>query len=160
MQGRALETARGNLEHTYRKLHQRYTEFVKCFSQQHRNHSELLGNFERDLERLRSLKLHPRLQSGNRKCLFDLVKEDDLRKWVDVCFNSHRQFELKVSQLKTNFGELKRKLDSLLSSMNSAGWGELEHAIKNHLKVLNDQKSVMQSLRLDYYASFSHSDLT
>ncbi|KAJ8500054.1 hypothetical protein OPV22_010606 [Ensete ventricosum] len=149
VQGRALETARGNLEHTYRKLHQRYTEFVKSFSQQHRNHSELLGNFERDLERLRSLKLHPRLKSGNRKCLFDLVKEDDLRKWVDVCFNSHRQFELKVSQLKTNFGELKRKLDSLLSSMNSASWGELEHAIKSHLKVLNDQKSVMQSLSKD-----------
>ncbi|WOK95044.1 autophagy-related protein [Canna indica] len=149
VQGRALETARGNLEHTFRKLNQRYTDFTRCFAQQHRSHSDLLANFERDVQRLGSLRLHPRLQTGSRKCLFDLVKEDDLRKWVTICFNSHRQFETKVTQLKTNFAELKRRLESLVSTMSSASWGELDYAIKNHHKILNDQKSVMQSLSKD-----------
>ncbi|XP_072962242.1 autophagy-related protein 11 [Typha angustifolia] len=149
VQERALETARGNLDHTFRKLHQRYTEFIRCFSQQHRSHNDLLANFERDVERLRILKLHPALQSDGRKCLIDLVKEADLRKWADICFNSHRQFEVKVSQLKSNFGELKRKVENLIVAMNSAGSKDLELSIKDHHKILNDQKSIMQSLSKD-----------
>ncbi|XP_074560711.1 autophagy-related protein 11-like [Curcuma longa] len=149
VQGRALDTARGNLEHTFKKLQLRYTEFVRCFAQQHKSHSELLANFERDVEKLRSLRLHPRLQSKNRKHMLDLVKEDDLRKCVDSCFSSHQLFETKVSELKTGFAELKRMLEILISSMSSATWGELENAIRNHQKFLNEQKTVMQALSKD-----------
>ncbi|EHA8587337.1 autophagy-related protein 11 [Cocos nucifera] len=149
VQVRALETAQANLDHTYRKLQQRYTEFIRCFSQQHRSHSDLLANFERDVERLGMQKLHPRLQSEVRKCLLDLVKEDDLRKWADICLNSHRQFEAKVSQLKTNFWELKRGVEDLSSIMDSAACKDLELVIRDHQRILNDQKSTMQSLSKD-----------
>ncbi|KAG6474658.1 autophagy-related protein 11-like [Zingiber officinale] len=149
VQGRALDTARGNLEHTFKKLQLRYTEFVRCFAQQHKSHSELLANFESDVEKLRSLRLHPRLQSKNRKHLLDLVKENDQRKCVDSCSSSHRLFETKVSELKTGFVELKRRFESLISSMISASWGELENAIRNHQKIINDQKIVMQALSKD-----------
>ncbi|XP_074592291.1 autophagy-related protein 11 [Curcuma longa] len=149
VQGRALDTARGNLEHTFKKLHQRYTEFIRSFTQQHKSHSDLLANFERDVEKLRSVRLHPRLQSKNRKCLLDLVKEDDLRKCMDSCLSLHRQFENQVSQLKKGFMELKRRFENLISSMSSASWGELENMIKNHQKSLNDLKTIMQSLSKD-----------
>ncbi|KAG6469741.1 autophagy-related protein 11-like [Zingiber officinale] len=149
VQGRALDTARGNLEHTFKKLHQRYTEFIRSFAQQHKSHSDLLANFERDVEKLRSLRLHPKLQSKNRKCLLDLVKEDDLRKCMDSCLGPHRQFENQVSQLKMSFMELKRRFENLISSISSASWAELENLIKNHQKILNDQKTIMQSLSKD-----------
>lgn len=148
VQERALETGQGNLNHTFRKLQQRYAEFIRCFNQQHRHHSELLNNFERDLERLRSVKLLPLLQNDARKCLLDLVKENDLRKWADNCFNSHKQFENKVSQLKQNSGELNRRVDSVFLEMDSTGIKDLELMMRDHQKILGDQKSIMQSLRL------------
>lgn len=149
VQERALETAHGNLDHTFKKLQQRYTDFIRCFNQQHRCHSDLLNNFERDVERLRSLKLLPMLQSDSRKCLLDLVKENDLRKWADNCFNSHKQFENKVSHLKLNFGELNRRLSNVFMGVDSTGLKDLELLIKDHQKVLSDQKSIMQSLSKD-----------
>lgn len=149
VQERALETARGNLDHTFRKLQQRYAEFIRCFNQQHRYHSDLLNNFERDLERLRSVKLLPLLQNDSRKCLLDLVKENELRKWADNCFNSHKQFENKVSQLKQNFGEVNRRVNSVFLDMDSNGIKDLELMMKEHQKILSDQKSIMQSLSKD-----------
>ncbi|KAJ6849763.1 autophagy-related protein 11 [Iris pallida] len=149
VQERALDTARGNLEHTFRRLHQRYSDFVRYFSQQHRIHGELLGNFERDVERLRSLRLHPSIQRERRKCLLDLVNEYELRKWADICLNSRRQFESKVSQLKMSFGNLKRRVENVFSEMTSGAVKDLEVLIRDHQRVLNDQKSVMQSLSKD-----------
>ncbi|XLS75406.1 hypothetical protein HN51_032271 [Arachis hypogaea] len=43
-----------------------------------------------------------------RKCLLDLVKEENLRKLVENCTSSHKQFENKVSQFKQTFGAVKR----------------------------------------------------
>ncbi|KAJ6800995.1 autophagy-related protein 11 [Iris pallida] len=149
VQERALDTARGNLEHTFKRLHQRYSDFVRYFSQQHRIHGELLGSFERDVERLRSLRLHPEIQREGRKCLLDLVNEHELRKWADICLNSHRQFESKVSQLKMSFGDLKRRVENVFSEMTYGSVKDLEVLIRDHQRVLNDQKSVMQSLSKD-----------
>ncbi|KAK8937419.1 hypothetical protein KSP39_PZI011908 [Platanthera zijinensis] len=149
VQERALETAHGNLDHTFRKLQQRYNDFIGCFDRQHRYHSELLRNFERDVERLRSVKLLPLLQSDSRKCLLDLVKENDLRKWAVSCCNSHDQFVNKVSQLKQNFRELNRRMSDVFMVVESTGTKDLESKIKEHQKVLSDQKSIMQSLSKD-----------
>ncbi|KAG0463096.1 hypothetical protein HPP92_021572 [Vanilla planifolia] len=149
VQERALEIAKGNLNLTFRKLQQRYNEFNTYFNQQHRCHSALINNFERDVERLRSVKLLPLLQTDSRKCLLDLVKENDLRKWADNCFSSHKHFENKVSQFKINFSELKRKVDNVFSGMNSANIKGLELMVKEHQKVFNEQKSLMQSLSKD-----------
>ncbi|XP_010278198.1 PREDICTED: autophagy-related protein 11-like [Nelumbo nucifera] len=149
VQDRAVETARGSMDHYYRMIHQMYADFMKCYLQQHRYHSDLLVNFGRDLEKLRSCKLHPGLQTDTRKCLLDFVKEENLRKWAENCNNSHRQFEAKVSQLRQMFNELKRRVEDLFSSKASAAIGELELMIKDHQQYLHEQKSIMQSLSKD-----------
>lgn len=149
VQERALDTARSNLEHTFRKLSQRYSEFVRCFSQQHRAHVEMLANFERDVQRLRAVRLHPMLQCEGRECLMDLLKENDLRKLADGCFSSHKQFEVKVSQLKANFLELKKRVENLFNVMSSGGCKDLEKLIKENQGVIGEQKSIMQSLSKD-----------
>ncbi|KAH0993236.1 hypothetical protein GBA52_004719 [Prunus armeniaca] len=64
VQERAVEVARGNLDQYYRMINQNYTEFMKRYSQQHRIHSDLLVNLGRDVEKLRSIKLHPALQTA------------------------------------------------------------------------------------------------
>ncbi|XP_065849468.1 autophagy-related protein 11 [Euphorbia lathyris] len=149
VQERALEVARGNLDQYYRVISQNYLDFMKRYMQQHRVHSELLLNFRRDLEKLRSIKLHPALQNTTRKCLVDFVKEENLRKAVENCSNSHRQFERKISEFKQMFGEVKRKVEELFSCRASFPIKNLELAIKEHQRFINEQKSIMQSLSKD-----------
>ncbi|CBI36572.3 unnamed protein product, partial [Vitis vinifera] len=149
VQERALEIARANLEQFYRMVHQNFVDFMKFYSQQHRIHSDLLMNFGRDIDKLRSCKLHPALQTANRKCLLDFVKEENLRKWMENCSSSHRQFETKVSQFKQMYSDVKRKVDDLLSSKTSLHTTNLELMIKEHQRYINEQKSIMQSLSKD-----------
>ncbi|KAF5776530.1 putative Ubiquitin-like domain superfamily [Helianthus annuus] len=149
VQEKALEIARGNLDHFYKMIHQNYTDFVKCYSQQQRTHSNLLVNFGRDLERLRSIKLIPVLQTAERRCLLDFVKEDNLQKMVDDCGNSHRQFESKVGEFKQEFGELKRSTEHLFSSKASILSRDLERAVKEHEHHIDEQKSILQALSKD-----------
>ncbi|KAL5775013.1 hypothetical protein ACOSP7_012570 [Xanthoceras sorbifolium] len=149
VQERAVEVGRGNLEQYYRVINQNYTEFMKRYLQQYRIHSDLLVNFERDLDKLRSVKLHPSLQNSTRKCLLDFVKEENLRKSAELCSSSHRQFENKVSQFKQMFAEVKRKVEELLNTRPSLSLKNLEVTIKEHQRFINEQKSIMQSLSKD-----------
>lgn len=149
VQERAMEIARRNLDHFFRILNQNYMDFLKCYSQQHRIHSDLLVNFPRDIEKLRSCKLHPALQTPTRKCLLDLVKEENLRKWLETCSCSHKQFENKVSQFKHVFKKLKHDVEDLFSSKASLPIRDLELMIKEHDRHANEQRSIMQSLSKD-----------
>ena len=150
IQQRALETARGSMDQGYRVVQNQFSEFVKIYSLQHRHHSELLHGFAGNIERLRNCRLHPALQTETRKCLLDFVKEEHLRKAAENCANSHRQFEVKVSQFKSSFGELKRRVEDLGLDRVNASLKDLEIAIKDHHKYLAEQKSIMQSLRSVY----------
>ncbi|XP_022755350.1 autophagy-related protein 11-like isoform X2 [Durio zibethinus] len=148
VQERALEIARNNLDQHYRMIRQNYLEFMKRYKQQHRYHTNLLADFDKDMQKLRSTKLHPALQTA-RKCLLDFVKEDNLRKSRENCKSFHRQFENKVVQFNQMFGELKRKVEELLPLRASLPIKNLELTIKEHQRCLNEQKSIMQSLSKD-----------
>ncbi|OAY31453.1 hypothetical protein MANES_14G113300v8 [Manihot esculenta] len=161
VQEQAIEVARVNLDQYYRAISQNYSEFMKRYKQQHRIHSELLMNYKRDLEKLRSIKLHPALQTTTRKFLVDFVKEENLRKVVENCSNSHRQFEKKVSVFKQMFSEVKHKGEELFGCRNSIPIRNLELTIKEHWRFINEQKSVMQSLWLvDFHLSHFELNLT
>ncbi|XP_016432627.2 autophagy-related protein 11-like [Nicotiana tabacum] len=149
VQERALGIARGNLDHFYGMIVQNYNDFLKCYSQQYRSHSNLLSNFGRDIEKLRSCKLHPALQTANRKCLLDFVKEENLRKLAEDCSGSHRQFENKVTEFKHEFGELEHNAKHLFSTKGSHIIREVELAIRDHQKYVSEQKSIMQALSKD-----------
>ncbi|CAI9765759.1 unnamed protein product [Fraxinus pennsylvanica] len=149
VQERALEIARGNLDHFYKMISQTYTDFMKCYSQQHRSHTSLLLNFARDREKLRSIKLLPALQMANRKCLLDFVKGENLSKMVEDCSSSLRQFENKVSEFKQEFGDLKHNVEHLFSSKASFLTKELDLTMKDHQRFINEQKSIMQALSKD-----------
>ncbi|KAI4344321.1 hypothetical protein L6164_011563 [Bauhinia variegata] len=149
VQERAVEVARGNLDQYYRVINQNYGDFMKRYVQQHRMHSDLLMNFGRVVEKLRSIKLHPALQTANRKCLLDFVKEENLQKSVEICTSSHKQFENKVSQFKQTFGEVKHRVEELLSSRAFLPIKNLEQTIKEHQRFIEEQKSIMQSLSKD-----------
>ncbi|KAK9705744.1 hypothetical protein RND81_07G078800 [Saponaria officinalis] len=149
VQERAIEIARRNLDYFFRILNQNFMDFLKCYSRQHRVHSDLLVNFHRDIEKLRSCRLIPALQTSSRKCLLDLVKEESLRKSVENCSSSHKQFENKVSQFKHVFEKLKLDVEDLFSSKASLPIRELEAMIKQHYSHISEQKSIMQSLSKD-----------
>ncbi|KAJ1410324.1 Autophagy-related protein 11 [Sesbania bispinosa] len=149
VQERAVEVARGNLDQYYRVINQNYGEFMRRYAQQHRMHSDLLANFGRDVERLRSIKIHPALQTANRKCLLDFLKEENLQKSAENCTSSHKQFENKVSQFKQTFGEVRCRVEDLLSSRAILSIKNLEQTIKEHQRYINEQKSIMLSLSKD-----------
>lgn len=148
VQERAFETARGSMDRYFQVVNQMYTDFMRCYSLQYRYHSDLLVNFGKDIDKLRSCELHPSLRTESRKYLLDFVKEENLRKWAENCSNSHRQFESKVAQFKAAFADLKRRVEDLFSSKASVSIRETELKIKEHHHFLNEQKSIMQSLRL------------
>ncbi|KAF3787196.1 Autophagy-related protein 11 [Nymphaea thermarum] len=149
VQEKALETARGNMSHFYQIINQMYMDFMRFFSHQHRCHLDLLTNLDKEVEKLRSCKLHPALQTDSRKCLLDFIKEDGLRKTAENCASSHKQFESKVLQLKTMYSELKYRVDDLLLNKSSIGIREVEHMIKDHQHHLDEQTCIMQSLSKD-----------
>ncbi|MCL7049490.1 hypothetical protein MKW94_005096 [Papaver nudicaule] len=151
VQERALETARGSVDHYYRMMQQMYTDFMKRFTQQHRYHSDLLTNFSRDIEKLRACKLHSCLQTETRKCLLDFVKEKNLWKRAESCKSSHKQFETEVvPRLKQMFNELKQRVEDLFSAAKSlTATRDLELMIRDSQKHVNEQKSIMQSLSKD-----------
>lgn len=152
VQEKALEIARGNLDHFYKMIHQNYVDFMKCCTQQHGIHSNLLATFVRDKEKLRSIKLLPALQNASRKCLLDFVKEDSLQKAWEDCSILHKQFQNKVSEFKLEFGELKNNAEHMFSDKASFLIKDLESSVRNCRQIINEQKSVMQALR---FASFS-----
>ncbi|EFJ12217.1 hypothetical protein SELMODRAFT_182539 [Selaginella moellendorffii] len=149
VQEMALETARANMEHYYKMIDQLYQEFMKHFTRQHRQHSELLANFDKDLERLRLCKLHPALKSESRKTLMDCVKESSLKKWAEDCALSHKQFFAKVSQLKNEYVILQRSVEDLLVTGSTVDVRLLEETIDNHLHYKEEQASIIQSLSKD-----------
>lgn len=149
VQERALDMARSNLEQAFRKPSQRYSNFMRSFTQQHRGYVEVLSSFERDCKRLRAVRLHPDLQCEGRRCLLDLMDENILRKLADEYLSSYKDFEVVVSTLKVKFAELKKRVDSLLNAMSSSASKDLEALIKEHQRVIGDQKSIMQSLSKD-----------
>lgn len=153
VQERALDIAGRNLDHFYRMILQNYRDFEKFYSQQHRRHTNLLANFGRDIEKWRACKIIPALQSSSRRCLLDFVKEENLRKIAEDCSSSHRQFENKVLDFKQEFGELKCNAEHLFSSKASFRIRELETAIKEHQRFINEQKSIMQTLRYSHSLS-------
>ncbi|GAB2291534.1 hypothetical protein Dimus_025787 [Dionaea muscipula] len=149
VQERALEIAMSNLDYFYRILNQNYMDFLKCYSQQNRVHSDLLAHFGRDIDKLRSCKLIPALQTSSHKCLLDLVKEDNLRKLAENCNNSHKQFANKVSQFKLAFGRLKQDVEDLFSIKSSLSIKDSELMIKDHQRYISEMRSIMQSLSKD-----------
>ncbi|KAL8502401.1 hypothetical protein ACS0TY_021523 [Phlomoides rotata] len=150
VQERALEIARGNLDRLYKVIHQNYyTGFVKCYSRLHHNHTNLLANFGRDIEKLRSIKLPPPLQSAQIKCLLDFVKEENLHKSWEECSSSHKQYENKVSVFNLDFIDLKSSAEHILSDKPSFVIEDLELSIKDHQCCINEQKSIMQALSKD-----------
>ncbi|KAF5725891.1 hypothetical protein HS088_TW23G00623 [Tripterygium wilfordii] len=149
VQERAVEVAKGSLEHYYRIINQNYLEFMKRYGQQYRIHSDFMSNFGRDIEKLRSMKLHRALQTATRRTLADFVKEDNLRKSVENCTSSHRQFEKKVLDFKHAFVEVKHKVEELFSCRPSLAIRNLELTLKDHQQLINEQKSILQSLSKD-----------
>lgn len=148
VQERAVEVATGNLDQYYKMISQNCREFLKRFSHQHRVHSDLLVNFERDLERLRSVRVHPALQKPTQRCLLDFVKEDSLRKSAENCGVLHRQFDNKVSQFKQLINDVNCKVEEVFSSRAALPFRNLEQTVKDHHRFIVEQKSIMQSLRL------------
>lgn len=149
VQERALEIARDNLDHFYGLIYQSFMDFVKCYSQQHRSHSSLLVNLGRDVEKLRSCKLIPVLQTATRRCLLDFVKEENLRKVAEDCSSSHRQFENKVLEFKQEFGELKHRAEELFACKAAFLVRDLELTMKDRCRFVDEQKSIMQTLSKD-----------
>ncbi|CAM6088944.1 unnamed protein product [Calypogeia fissa] len=145
----ALETARGNMDFYYKIIDNVYSDFIKQYNRQHKQHSELLANLERDLERLRSCRLHPGLRSQHRETLLDCVKEGRVRKWAEHCSISFKQFNGKVADLKEAYADLQRKVQYLFYTAPAVNVRDLVETIGDSARYTEDQASIIQSLSKD-----------
>lgn len=147
VQEMALETARGNMDYYYKVIDNQFGDFLRQYERQQKQHSDLLVNFERDLERLRACKLHPRLRTESRKTLLDCVRESSLRERAEQCSFSHKQFGSKVAELKLSYGDLQRNVHNLFYAPSAVDVRVLEETIEDHMRFPEEQASIVQSLR-------------
>lgn len=99
----ALQVAIKNLNGHAAHLTGKYDEFTGHFKQQESVQLQLLESFEHDLGRLRSIDLHPALQSNNRNTLLDCISENKLRKYKQDCCAEHHKIQQMVSQLHQRY---------------------------------------------------------
>ncbi|XP_024403661.1 autophagy-related protein 11 [Physcomitrium patens] len=149
VQEMALETARGNIAYYYKVIDNQFGEFLRQYARQHKQHSDLLANFERDLERLRACKLHPSLRTETRKTLLNCVRESSLRERAEHCSFSHKQFGSKVAELKVVYLDLQRNVQYLFGSPSAVDVHDLERTIEEHIQFTDEQASIVQSLSKD-----------
>ena len=147
VQNMAISTAKSNMDYYYKIIAHSYSEFMKHFSRQQKEHTDILANFNRDLEHLKRCKLHPCLVSDSRVTLADCIDGVSLQKRVDVCANSYKQFTGKVTQLRSVFLDLQRNVQVLFQNVPSVDTQKLERSITEHAFIVEEEKSIMQSLR-------------
>ena len=56
----------------------------------------ILQGFERDMDQLAALQLHPDAQTDRHSCLIHLIPEQKMREWAARCKRDHDQFDKKV----------------------------------------------------------------
>ena len=56
----------------------------------------ILEGFERDMEQLAALQLHPGARTDRHSCLIHLIPEQKMRDWAQRCKRDHDQFDKKV----------------------------------------------------------------
>ena len=81
------------------------------------------------------------------------MKDKNLRKVVEDCSISQRQFENKVSDFKQEFRDLKYRIEQLFTGKASFLRKDLELTIKDHQRFVNEQKSITQALRFSLICS-------
>ena len=60
---------------------------------------EILQGFERDMDQLAALQLHPDIQTDRHNYLIDLIPEQKLREWAARCKRDHDHFAKKVQSI-------------------------------------------------------------
>ena len=63
---------------------------------------EILQGFERDMDQLAALHLHPDIRTDRHSCLIDLIPEQKLREWGARCKRDHDHFAKKVQSQTTS----------------------------------------------------------
>lgn len=145
----ALDAAKNNMNHFYKIIKQNQVDFMKRFNAQHKQHTDALLNFDRDLGRLRACKLHPCLVSKDRATLLDCLNDSSLRKQVEACTNSHKQFQVKVLDSNTAHTELHCNVQELLNITPTVDFQRLEHLISENGRIMEEQQVILQSLSKD-----------
>ncbi|KAI5055331.1 hypothetical protein GOP47_0030476 [Adiantum capillus-veneris] len=149
VQSMAIDAAKRNMDHHYKMIDQMYSDFMKLFNRQQKQHADILSNLDRDLDHLRKCKLHPNLIADGRKTLVDCVETSDLDKQAQFCASSHKQLQGKVMQLKAVFLQLQKNVESFSHLVPSVDVHDSERALTDHASVVDEEKTIMQSLSKD-----------
>ncbi|KAK3239494.1 hypothetical protein CYMTET_50585 [Cymbomonas tetramitiformis] len=145
----AIDSARENVEVHFNYICKAQDEFIKNYSQQQIQHEELLANFDRDMEKMRSIELHPALRTSTRRTLIDCAPETKLRSWAVSCDKSHKSFASKVSELSSMFGLLQRNVEELLMTGPDVDVAQLEERLEDAQKYEEEETTILQSLSKD-----------
>lgn len=80
-------------------------------------HEKLLSDFDDILSRLKTIELHPILQTDTKKTLFDCVPVEREREWAQQCVQSHTHLQIQVEKLLGARDEVYRLVDEIVQSL-------------------------------------------
>eukprot|EP00899_Mesostigma_viride_P024764 jgi/Mesvir1/5472/Mv15526-RA.3 len=157
VQGHAIRAARENVDLHYGYICHLYGEFMRAFTAQHGRHAEILASFPRDMEALKSHRLHPSLlprlsslpDGRPRVTLADCVPDERLRAWAEDCRASHDRFGAKVASLQRLFSELQANVEEVFLQEPQVEIAEQEEALQESQRLLDEQASIVASLGQD-----------
>ncbi|MCO5597104.1 hypothetical protein L7F22_051178 [Adiantum nelumboides] len=149
VQSMAIDAAKRNMDHHYKMIDQMFSDFLKLFNRQQKQHADILANLDRDLDHLQKCKLHPCLITEGRKTLVDCIDTSNLDKQAQFCASSHKQLQGKVLQLKTVFSQLQKNVETFSQLVPSVDVCDSERALTDHASVVDEEKTIMQSLSKD-----------
>lgn len=149
VQSMAIDAAKRNMDHHYKMIDQMFSDFMKHFNRQQKQHSDILANLDKDLDRLRKCKLHPFLVADGRVTLLDCMDTSNLDKQAQFCASSHKHLQGKVMQLKAVFMQLQKNVESFSHLVPLVDVHDSERALTDHASVVDEEKTIMQSLSKD-----------
>ncbi|GBG66044.1 hypothetical protein CBR_g55388 [Chara braunii] len=149
VQEQAILTGRGNMAIYYKHICHQYKDFMKTYERQHKHHTDLLNNFEKEMARLRACQLHPDLQAEGRRTLLDCEKEGEIRQRAADCAAKNNHFNSKVADLSALFAEMRRSVQELETTPLDVDVRQLAFKIDDSQKYIEEQTSILTSLTKD-----------
>ena len=115
LQNRGRDAVCAHIGQLCDKVSEGYSELRVTVLEEGKKFECLLSGFEQDMKRLRSIPLHPSLQSENRTKLSDCVQ--DITPWKDRCHEKWQGLVAKLTEFEQDLERIKREVEDINNSL-------------------------------------------
>lgn len=157
IQIQAIQAALNNLTDHHKKNDHALEMFTREYQRQMNNLESIAKSFDSDLERLKTMPLHPSMKTPSRNTLFDLVLENRLRQALDACKKDFAHFKGKVEELNQMSQSLDASVNKECTTLASnADVQHIERTLADASAAMEEQNAFHSVLLHDFQQIMQH----